>query len=587
MVLLSAQQLGGCGRNNTVSGETLFHILPELVLIATAAALFVLGAFFSTQRAWRWIALGGLVLAGMALGVLPGEASRLAQTEIAVDRFALYLRHLALLAAALLVLTAWSPLSSGTAEYFGCLLAAASGVMLAAGSSELVLLFVGLELVSIPTYAMLYLGRRDQLGQEATVKYFILSILASAATLYGLSFLYGVAGTTRLEVARLVLSDLLSAGSGSAGLAGLALVLVFAGLGLKIAAVPFHFYAPDVYQGTTHANAAFLSVFPKAAGLAALVRIVAVGMESAHPHTWQLAMLLAALSMTVGNVLALWQNHLRRLLAFSSIANAGYMLIGLAAYLGCAAGDAPTRLMVAWDGVGALLLFLLVYAVATIGAFATLAALEAEGKPVEEVDQLAGLAWAGDRRSALGWLLAVFMFSLAGVPPLAGFWGKLSVFASALDVGGPGGGLWFIALAVLGVLNAAIAAAYYLRVVAAVFFRSPERLPDECKDSGGAWIAAVACAVLVVGIGINWQPSLESARRASPGFRHPARQVQPLAEWGAGWSGRPAGGAQPRHEAHHNHGPTCLVHMDRLPSPTSTPTVASPVAASVSSRSGY
>ena len=497
-----------------MSTESVWLLAPEIVLAAVAVLIYIAGAFVQTRRVWGWIALGGVIASAVALatsgagGVLGGS--------IPMQPLADYVRWLALAVGALFVLMALLPLAtSGTSEYLGSLLLTVVGVMLVAGAGDLILLFVGLELVSIPTYIILYLGRRDAESQEAAAKYFFLSILASGMLLYGLSFLYGAAGSTDLEAIR----GALAAGAGDAAgfpnLAGVALALVFAGLGFKIAAVPFHFYAPDVYEGTTHTNAALLSVVPKIAGVIGLVKVVAVGMTgvaSLSAFPWAVPMALAVLTMTFGNVMALWQDNVRRLLAYSSIAHAGYMLIGLSVYLGTAS---PTA--VRWDGVGALLLYLVVYAVATIGTFAALTCLGRRQKQIDSVEELAGLGWTpGTIRPLLAWAIAVFMFSLAGIPPLAGFWGKLAVFASALSVDGDDR-WWFVVLAIIGVLNAAVAAAYYLRIVSVMFFRLPLGTPPTREEAGGAFAASMLCVALVIIIGLTPGMWIHDAHQASPG----------------------------------------------------------------------
>jgi NADH-quinone oxidoreductase subunit N len=506
-----------------VTPQTLSLLTPEIVLVLVAVVIYLAGAFFEARHLWSWIAVSGVVLAAVVLAISSPPAGDTGPLE--ADALASYFRWLALGAGGLLVMLAARPLdSSGTAEYLGSLLLVVAGMMLVAAARDLILMFVGLELVSIPTYILLYLGRRDTASQEATTKYFFLSILASALFLYGLSFLYGAAGATDLRV----IHDRLAASlgpqaSGLTLLAKVALVLIFAGLGFRIAAVPFHFYAPDVYQGTTHENAGLLSVAPKIAGLAALVRIVALAMAPIETYPWRVALALAMVTMTLGNVVALWQDNLRRLLAYSSIANAGYLLIGLAVYLATQPGAAGT-----WDGLGALLLFLLVYTVSTIGAFAALACLAKGDKQIASVEELAGLAWtSGVVRPALAWLLALFMFSLTGIPPLAGFWGKLAVFASALSVGGSDQSVrtWFTALAVIGVLNAAISAGYYLRIVGVMFFRLPLGTPAVRTDSAGPLFTCVLCALLTLIIGLGPGFWIGDANRASPAAeKRPAAQ---------------------------------------------------------------
>ncbi len=473
-------------------------LTPEIVLIAVAVAIFMLGAFLPSEGIWPWIALGGLIVAAIALaGQSPGPVGR----PLVADNLAFYVRWLALGAGTLLMLLASRPAgTAGTAEYAGLLLLTVAGMMLVAVANELVLIFVGLELVSIPTYILLYLGRNDVASQESATKYFFLSVLASAILLYGFSFLYGTTGSTDLVAISRRLAGAGAAGGGLLSLAKIALVMIFAGLGFRITAVPFHFYAPDVYQGTTQANAAFLSVVPKIAGFMVLIRLVAVAMAGMGPYPWRIALILAFLTMTLGNLVALWQDNVRRLLAYSSIAQAGYMLIGLAACLAAPPGNAA-----AGNGAGPLLLYLLVYAVATLGVFAALDCLSRGDRQIDGIDDLAGLAWtAGWMRRFMAWALALFLFSLTGIPPLAGFWGKLAVILSALNTGAADSSTqgWFIALAVIGVLNAAVSAGYYLRVVGVIFFRTPLATPPTREEPGLSLLATALCVLLVLAIGI-------------------------------------------------------------------------------------
>jgi NADH-quinone oxidoreductase subunit N len=485
-------------------------LTPEIVLIAVAVAIYLGGAFWAAEWPWRWLAGAALAAAAVALWAQNGPTT--AGGPLDLDALAWHGRWLALGLGALLVLMNWRPLTSGgTTEYLGSLLLTLAGLMFVSEAGDLVLLFAGLELISIPTYVLLYLGRRDAACQESAAKYFFLSVLSSAILLYGFSFLYGMAGSTSLAAIRAALDGTNNLPAGSVALAKLAMVLCFAGLCFKIAAVPFHFYAPDVYQGTTHANAAFLSVVPKAAGLLALVRILVIVMPHMEPYSWRVVLLISALSMTVGNVMALWQDDLRRLLAYSSIAHTGYMLIGLAAEL--ASGNTAGQL----DGVAALGFYLVTYAAATIGAFALLQHLGRPDRRLDGVEELAGL---GRTRPWAAAMMAVCMFSLAGVPLLAGFWGKLLLFGSALNVGGEPGAsgslwLWFLVLAIVGVLNAAIAAAYYLRIVAVMYFRTPLATP-RAEGGPGAWCAAVVCTLLLIGIGLSPGPLMREASRAMP-----------------------------------------------------------------------
>lgn len=490
--------------------ETVLLLTPEIVLVTMAVVIYLGGAFSQSQRAWSWLALLAVLLAGVALGTVAHRDT--AGPTLQVDALAYYIRWLALGVGLLFVLITSRPLSTpGTSEYVGSLLLVIAGTMLVATAGNLILLFLGLELVSIPTYILLFLARRDTPSREATAKYFFLSLLASALLLYGFSFLFGVLGSMELRPAAAA-----PQAAALGPLAKIALVLILAGLGFRITAVPFHFYAPDVYQGTTHGNAGLLSVVPKIAGFVALIRLlgVLVSVPELHEHAWQVAWCLALLTMTLGNVVALWQDNVRRLMAYSSVAHAGYLLIALAVFLAPGANSPAV-----WDGIGALLLYLLVYAVATVGIFAALAALGEGDRQLDGIDELAGLGRSGGKlRPLLAWCLALFLFSLAGIPPLAGFWGKLAVFGSALGVGGAGSSLrlWFLALAVLGVLNAAVAAAYYLRIIGVMFFRLPLAAPAMREGLGGAGWTALLCGVLVVGIGLGPGLWTRSATEASP-----------------------------------------------------------------------
>ncbi len=302
-------------------------------------------------------------------------------------------------------------------------------------------------------------------------------------------------------------------------------MLIFAGLGFKLAAVPFHFYAPDVYQGTTNGNAGVLAALPKIAAIVALVRIAVVAMPGAEAYGWRLALILALVTMTLGNVLALWQDNVRRLLAYSSIAHGGYMLIGLAVAFATVGGAVSVQRL---DGVAAAMFYLTVYVVATTGTFAALAYLGRGERQIDGVDELAGL---GRTHPMAALALSTFMFSLAGIPPLAGFWGKFTLFSSALAVDAAGQDpsplrLWFLGLAVAGVVNAAIAAAYYLRIVAVMYFRAPLATP-RAQGGLGAGLAMLACAVLIVILGVMPDPLLRGANLASESARAPSQEPAP------------------------------------------------------------
>ena len=497
-----------------VETHTIRFLLPEIFLVGLATWIFIGGTFAASKRLWSAYAIASYAVAGYALftqssglgGAFAAGDIIPASGPIAVDFLAHIMRWLALIVGMLVTLMVSHGYRKAVAcEVLGLIMLAVTGVMLVCSASELVLLFLGLELISIPTYVLLFIGKPGRESAEATAKYFFLSILSSALLLYGFSFLYGMAGTTTLYGDGTVpgIRDvLLQPQEGSlAALAPLAIVLIFAGLGFKMAAVPFHFYAPDVYQGTTNANASLLAVLPKIAGAMALIRLTVITLPMFAGFAWQLALVIAVLTMTLGNVCALWQTNVRRMMAYSSIANAGYMLIGLSVALG-GASLASNEQHSGYGGVAALALYLIVYTFGSLGTFAVLSHLSTTDREVSTLDELAGLSKS--RPIAAG-LIALFMFSLAGIPPLAGFWGKLTLFTSAVGVSTYAGdsplGHWFIGLAIAGALNAAIAAAYYLRVVATLYFK-PSTSPAAGEGNVGGLGAAVICAVAVVLVGV-------------------------------------------------------------------------------------
>ena len=507
-----------------VEWNTIALLRPEVVLIAAASAIFVGGAFTRSRAWWALMALISYIAAGAALASLgPPWAIETAQSgPVTIDALSLGLRWLALVMGLVFTLTATRLADPEIAsEYFGSLMLVVVGVMLTASANELVLLFLGLELISIPTYVLLFLGRRDRASGEATMKYFYLSILSSALLLYGFSFLYGIGKTTLIAgtaaqpgIREAFLSLGQSAANPLAPLAPLAVVLIVAGLGFKLAVAPLQFYAPDVYQGTTSANAGLLAVAPKIAGVAGLVRLVIVAMPASADFAWQLALVLSILTMTIGNVCALWQRNVRRLMAYSSIAHGGYLLIGLAAATAASTSqDDSLR-----GGTTAMLFYVLVYALATMGTFAALAYLGSARRDVDGVEELAGLARS---QPVIAGAIAVCMFSLAGIPPLAGFWGKLTLFGSAVQLATSGEGsqpLWFAILAIVAALNAAIAAAYYLRIVAVMYFQ-PLAQAVPAAGSRTAQFAALLCAALVVASGILPSRLLDAASLAERNLR--------------------------------------------------------------------
>ena len=430
-----------------VEWKTISLLWPEVILVAAASSIFVGGAFTRSRAYWAAAAILSYLVAGASLAVVgsPWSAESTLTGPVTIDAMSLGLRWVALVMGLVLTLVVSRLADPDLAsELLGSLMLVTVGVMLTASANELVLLFLGLELISIPTYVLLFLGRRDRASAEATMKYFFLSIFSSALLLYGLALVYGISGTTLiagnedLRGIREVVAALPAQTGPQANplrrLAPLALVLVVAGLGFKLAVAPLQFYAPDVYQGTTNANAGLLAVAPKIAGVAGLVRLALVAMPAAGDFGWQLALVLAVLTMTLGNICALWQQNVRRLMAYSSIAHGGYLLIGLA----CRGsrhhgrGVAVRRGHRGHAGLRRRLCRRDDRHVRRPG-------LARIGQPRSLHGGRAG--GPGPLAAAVAAALALFMFSLAGIPPLAGFWGKLTLFGSCCRSGRrPGSG---------------------------------------------------------------------------------------------------------------------------------------------------
>jgi NADH-quinone oxidoreductase subunit N len=492
--------------------------VPEAALVGVACLLFILSTLKAASRTTAGIlALAGLVLAAILhIASNPPDGLIRTVTPLLADPMSTFVRITALATGAGLVLFGWRECDDRrAADYHACLLIATAGFSLVGAANDLIVLFLALELISIPTYVMLYLPRpNDPRAQEAAVKYFMLSVLSSALTLFGFSYLYGAAGTTNLSAIAAILPRVVPGEAGTAAL--IAAVLVLAGLGFRVTAFPFHFYAPDVYQGGPTGTVAFLSFVPKVAGFVALLKLFGYVGE-AHPvandfvkRVMMLMWILAAITMTAGNVMGLLQSNIRRMLAYSSVANAGYMLIGLAVVP--AQAYRPSSEPGANAGGEALLFYLIAYGAMTVGAFAVLAYLDAPGRRIETVDDLAGLR---ETHPTSAFLMGLFLVSLIGLPLTAGFTGKLYLFVSAMDAPAeaPMQEL-FRVLALVGVLNAAIGTYYYLRVIMAMFLRSSLAPPTPVTKWNPVLVTAAACAVVTVVFGVYPKPLLEAAWRA-------------------------------------------------------------------------
>jgi NADH-quinone oxidoreductase subunit N len=491
--------------------------VPEIALLGTACVVFLLGCFYNRRWLWFLVSLLGVALAGILAGVVKTDMPPvLTAAPIIPDAAAGFVRWVAIISAAVLLFVSWPEVDrTNAAEYYGCLLVVAAGVSLVGRANDLITLFLALELLSIPTYVLLYLPGQSRLNQEAAAKYFLLSVMSSAVLLFGFSYLYGLTGTTNLTA---IVESLTRANAERLSpMALLAAVLVVAAVGFRVTAVPFHFYAPDVYEGGPAGVVAQLAFLPKVAGFVALARVLGLLAPEARAIPFDantqvplLLWILAVVTMTLGNVLALLQDNVRRMLAYSSVAHGGYMLIGVvvASSLPDAKGDPAV------GGIDALLVYLVAYGAMTVGAFAVVLYLSTPDRPVESIDDLAGL---GSSHPVTAASMAVFLFSLIGLPLTAGFAGKLLLFVGAFTAPSdtPAMRNLYQVLAVVAAVNAAIAAYYYLRVIGVMYLRSPIRPPANSRAVPTA-LAAVVLAAATLFFGVYPEPLNRAARKAAP-----------------------------------------------------------------------
>jgi len=450
-------------------------ILPELILTGTAVAVMGWAMFLPPGRQ---AALRGLAAAGVAValwqtaGLGPSHLPAFAGMYVR-DALTQALQMTALLTALLALGLSGTYLERtrlDAGEYYTLVVVAALGAMIMAASSDLLMLFLGLETLSIPLYVLAAFARTDPRSQEAGLKYFLLGAFSTAFFLYGIALLFGASGSTQLAA----LAEHARAPK-AIFQAGLALLTI--GLAFKAAVVPFHFWAPDVYEGAPLPVTAYMSVIAKVGAFAAFLRVFVVSLAAAAAEWTTVLAAASVVTMIVGNLAALRQTSIKRLLAYSSIAHAGFMLTGIVA--GSRAGAA------------AVVFYLGAYAFMTLGAFGTVLMVARRGQEADQIADLTGLAW---RAPALGAAMALFMVSLAGLPPTGGFLAKFYVFTAALDAGQVG-------VALIGVLTSVVSAYYYLRVAYTMFTGEPGA---EIAFCGGRWVTAVlvvaAAGVLVLGI---------------------------------------------------------------------------------------
>lgn len=452
--------------------------LPELVLALGAIALMLVSAW-GGDKSTRAVSIASVfVLVGAAIALVgPASSGGYAFDGLyRADAFGAFAKVLIYIASAVAIVMAPSFFARSHGddlrpEYPVLILLSACGMGIMVSASDMLTLYVGLELQSLAAYVLASFMRRDGRSAEAGLKYFVLGALASGILLYGISLVYGFSGTT-------LFSGIADAYAGTKSLGLLfGLVFVFAGLAFKISAVPFHMWTPDVYEGAPTPVTAFFASAPKVAALAMAVRVAVDAMGPATDQWRQIVIFAALASIILGAVAAIGQTNIKRLLAYSSINNVGFALIGLAA-------GTP-------EGVSGVLMYLTIYVAMTLGSFLVVVQMRGDdGQPVETIDSLAGMSRT---KPALAAALAIFMFSLAGIPPLFGFYAKFAVFSAAVDAG-------LFPLAVVGIAASVIGAYYYLRVVKTMYFDDPAPAfaPMESKVEGGL-IAVAAVFVSPAG----------------------------------------------------------------------------------------
>jgi NADH-quinone oxidoreductase subunit N len=491
----------------SIDQNTLLALLPPAGLALLAMLIVIVDITWpSRDRMVTMVATGGLLVL-MALVVIIGPID-LGTTHIGIltgpvevfggayirDSLTALLDLLMLSIALLTVLFGpdyLRPRNLPVAEYSAMLCFAITGAMLIGGARDLLMLFIALELLVLPGYMLAGYAKRDGLSTEGAIKYFLLGSFSSAIFLFGLVLVFGYTGTTNIaEVASSINATISSAGFTSLApgmLMGLALLTT--GAAFKIAAVPFHYWTPDAYQGSPTPVTGYLSVGPKVAAFALILRLFVEALGGLKADWTPIVVILSAATMTLGNVVALTQDNIKRMLAYSSIAHTGYILVGLAAF-GAAPDGSPAEVA----GLFGVLFYSVAYSFMNLGAFACVAALQRRPGVTSQITSFAGL---GRRAPGLALLLTLFLLSLVGIPPLAGFWAKVYVIVPALQVGG-----WLTVLAVLVMLNAAAAAFYYLRVVVYMYMRDAPEGAAPVSVGGATRTGLAVAAALTIAIGL-------------------------------------------------------------------------------------
>lgn len=429
------------------------RILPEIILTITGTAIMMVEAMAKSDKRslYAVLTLVGLLAALGGCVAANGDPGTAFHDMVIIDGFATFFRALVIVIGILIVLTSTEYLrkeNAGAGEYFALMLYSIVGQCVMATANELIMVFIGIEISSIATYVMAGYLRDDPRNNESALKYFLTGSFATAFLLYGIAWIYGITGSTQLTVIREALRHP-AADNAMSLLVGLAAALMFVGFAFKVSGAPFQVWAPDVYQGAPAPVTAFMSAGPKAAAFAVFTRVFVSAFAPIQDRWEPVVWACALLTMIVGNFAALAQTNLKRLLAYSSIAHAGYVLVAITAHSSI--------------GTEAVMFYMASYAVTNIGAFAVVTHLARKGERYTSIEDLAGL---GVKQPVTAAMLTIFLMSLIGIPLTGGFFGKFYIFKAALDAN-------LVWLAVLGLLNSAVAAYYYLRLLVVMYFTEP------------------------------------------------------------------------------------------------------------------
>lgn len=480
--------------NVSIMTFNILSILPILTLAGFGMIVLLVDILSSRKLGEKnllaYLSLMGIIVAAILARNSAGTTLFSFNESFAIDNYSLFFNFIFLLSTGLVILISHSYIKReeiNHGEYYALILFSTIGMMLMASGADLLNIYIGLEVMSISIYILTGFKRSKLISNEASLKYFLLGAFATGFLLYGISLVYGSTGAINLKQIAGFIAD---KGSISNPLLLMGMALIIIGLGFKVASVPFHAWVPDVYEGAPTTITAFMSVGPKAAAFAAFLRILMTAFGSTHYEWQKIIYVLALLTMTVGNVVAIAQTNLKRMLAYSSIAHAGYLLIALVA-----ANDM---------GVSSVLFYILAYTFMNIGALAVVIIVSQKGDEFIQIHDFAGL---GFKHPGLAVAMSLFMLSMAGIPPTAGFVGKFYIFSAAIKSG-------YIGLAVIGVINSVISVFYYLRIMVIMYMKEPTRDFNPLTLSPLIVVAVVLSVIGTLHLGIFPSKIMEIAQQS-------------------------------------------------------------------------